>query len=133
MAAATAVAPDTQPPSGPGSLAAQAGSPSQINLSWTASNDNVGVKNYILERCDGGATCTGPYGQIATPTATSFSDTGRAAAKSYGYRVSAIDAAGNTSGYAVANAATPAAPPSILAAYASTEGSCPTTADASGK
>ena len=129
----TTLTPDTQPPSTPGSFSAAAASASQINLSWTASNDNVAVKNYILERCDGGATCTGPYGQIATPTATSFSDTGRAAATSYGYRVSAIDAAGNTSGYAFANATTPAAPSSLLAAYAFSEGSGTTTADASGK
>jgi hypothetical protein len=125
--------PDTQPPSAPGALGATAVSSSQINLSWTASIDNVAVKNYILERCDGGANCTGPYGQIATPTATSYSDTGRAAASSYGYRVSAIDAAGNTSGYAFANATTPAAPSSLLAAYAFNEGSGTTTADASGK
>src|SRR6185503_20949001 len=36
---------------------------------------------------------------IATPTATSFSDTGLTANTSYSYRVRATDAAGNLGGY----------------------------------
>ena len=46
----------------------------QINLSWTASTDNVGVTGYRVERCQG-AGCTN-FAQIATPTGTTFSDTG---------------------------------------------------------
>jgi chitodextrinase len=39
----TPAVPDTTPPTAPTNLAATAASSSQINLSWTASTDNVGV------------------------------------------------------------------------------------------
>ena len=101
--------PDTQPPTAPTGLTATAVSPSQINLAWTASTDNVAVTGYRVERCQG-AGCSN-FVQVATPTATSFSDSGRAAATSYSYRVRAADAAGNLSGYSsVQSATTPAAP-----------------------
>src|SRR6185436_12453097 len=74
-----------------------------INLSWTASTDNVGVTSYLVERCTG--TCT-TYTQIAAPTTTTFSDSSLAAATTYGYRVRAIDAAGNLSSYSNAVTAT---------------------------
>ena len=47
---------------------------SQINLSWTASTDNVGVTGYRVERCQG-AGCTN-FAQVGAPAATSFNDTG---------------------------------------------------------
>ena len=107
--AATPALPDTTPPSAPSSLAATAISVSQINLSWTASTDNVGVTNYLVERC-AGASCTS-FAQIATSTTTAYSNTGLSASTSYRYRVRATDAAGNLSGYSsVATAATPASP-----------------------
>src|SRR5439155_1644055 len=62
----TAVAPatpDTQPPTTPSNLTATAVSGSQINLSWTASTDNVGVTGYPVERCQGaGCTSFAPIG-----------------------------------------------------------------------
>ena len=51
--AATPAPTDTQAPTTPASLAATASSNSQINLSWTASTDNVGVTGYRVERCQG--------------------------------------------------------------------------------
>src|SRR6266550_433229 len=48
---------DTQAPTAPGNLTATAVSGSQINLSWTASTDDVGVTGYAVERCQG-AGCT---------------------------------------------------------------------------
>ena len=69
----------------------------QINLSWTASTDNVGVTGYRVERCQG-ASCTN-FAQVGTPTATTFSDTGLTANTTYRYRVRATDAAGNLSAY----------------------------------
>ena len=58
-----------------------------------------------MERCQG-AGCTS-FAQIATPTATTYSDTGLAAG-SYSYRVRATDAAGNLSPYSnVASATIP--------------------------
>ena len=96
---------DTVAPSAPAGLNATVVSTNQINLSWTASTDNVGVTGYRVERCQG-AGCAS-FAQIATSTGTSFSDTGLAAATSYSYRVRAADAAGNLSAYSnVASAAT---------------------------
>jgi RHS repeat-associated protein len=107
-ASATTPVPDKTAPTAPSSLTASAASSSQINLSWTASTDNVGVSGYRVERCQG-TSCTN-FAQIGTPTVTSFSDTGRTAATAYRYRVRATDAAGNLSAYSnIAAATTPAA------------------------
>src|SRR5271169_1311607 len=100
--------PDTIPPSTPANLTATATLATQINLSWTASTDNVGVTGYKVERCSGAACAN--FVQIATPAATTFNDTGLTASTSYSYRVRANDAAGNNSGYSnTASATTPAA------------------------
>lgn len=80
--------PDTTAASVPTGLTATAVSGSQINLSWNASTDNVGVSGYRIHR--NGV-------QIATSDATTHSDTGLAANTSYNYTVSAYDAAGNDS------------------------------------
>jgi len=105
MNAGVAGGTDTTPPTAPSALNAAAESTSQINLTWTASSDNVVVAGYRVERCQG-AGCSN-FAQIATPTATSFNDTGLAATTSYSYRVRAADAAGNLSGYSnVASATT---------------------------
>jgi chitodextrinase len=86
--------PDTQAPSAPGGLSAQAASQSQINLSWSASTDNVGVAGYEVYRKVGGG---GPV-KVATVNTTSFGDSGLAPATTYAYYVVARDSAGNTSG-----------------------------------
>jgi chitodextrinase len=87
---------DTTPPTAPSNLTATAGS-TQINLAWTASTDNVGVTGYQLERCQGSG-CSN-FAPIATPTTTTFGDTGLAMSTSYSYRVRATDATGNLSLY----------------------------------
>src|SRR5207247_2393900 len=92
--AVTLAVPDTTPPSAPSNLTATAASSTQINLSWTAATDNVGVTGYLIERCQG-AGCSS-FAQVATTTgATTFSDVGLAASTSYSYRVRANDGAGN--------------------------------------
>lgn len=92
--------PDTTAPSTPANLAASAVSTSQINLTWSASTDSVGVTGYVVFR--GGV-------QIATPATNSYSDTGLSASTNYSYTVKAKDAAGNTSAAsAAANATTQA-------------------------
>ncbi len=93
----TSAASDTTAPTAPTGLTATVASSSQINLSWTASTDNVGVTGYRVERCSG-ASCT-TFAQIGTPTATTYNDTGLAPSTSYSYRVRATDAAGNLSSY----------------------------------
>lgn len=80
---------DTVAPSVPTNLSAAAVSTSQINLSWTASTDNVGVTGYRIYR--GG-------NQIATVTSgTTYQNTGLTASTAYSYTISAYDAAGNNS------------------------------------
>ncbi len=98
---------DTTRPTAPTGLAAAAAGPTGVNLGWTASTDNVGVTGYRVERCQG-TGCTN-YAEIATPTATTYGDTGLSPSTTYRYRVRAVDAAGNLSTYSsVATATTPA-------------------------
>ncbi|MDE2312094.1 MAG: hypothetical protein KGJ93_03350 [Patescibacteria group bacterium] len=84
----TPPASDTTAPSVPANLAAIAVSSSAVNLSWTASTDNVGVTGYRVYR--NGI-------QIGTTANTSYNDTGLTASTQYSYTVSAYDAAGNAS------------------------------------
>jgi len=79
---------DYSSPSVPTGLTATAGSSSQINLSWTASTDNVGVTGYKIYR-------NGTY--LKSVSTTSTSDTGLNSSTRYCYTVSAFDAAGNVS------------------------------------
>jgi len=92
-ASATTATPDTTPPTAPTGLTATAISSAQINLAWTAATDDVAVTGYRLERC-AGVGCSN-FAQVATPTGTTFNNTGLAPATTYGYRVRAVDAAGN--------------------------------------
>lgn len=103
---------DTQAPTAPTSLAASAASSSQINLSWNASSDNVGVTGYDVYR---GGTF------LKSVTGTSTSDTGLTASTSYSYTVRAKDAAGNVSANSnTASATTQAAPSDTQAPTAPT-------------
>ena len=129
VAGATTQGADTQPPTAPTNLTATA-SAGQINLSWTASTDNVGVTGYLVERENPGSSS---FVQIGTTTGTTYSDTGLTANSTYSYRVRATDAAGNLSPYSnVAGATTPATTPGLVAAYSFSEGTGTTVADASG-
>jgi hypothetical protein len=100
----TSASEDTEPPSPPTGLNAAAIGSTQIKLTWTASTDNVAVTGYRLERCQE-AGCSN-FAQIATPAATSYTDSGLTAGTVYQYRVRAIDAAGNLSVYSPVAAAT---------------------------
>jgi hypothetical protein len=75
-------------PSIPTNLTATVNSSTQINLSWTASTDDVGVTGYKIYR-DGT--------QITTTANTSYTNTGLMAETLYSYTVSAYDAAENNS------------------------------------
>jgi N-acetyl-anhydromuramyl-L-alanine amidase AmpD len=85
----TAAGPDTAAPSVPGGLTVSSKSTSQIDLSWTASTDNVGVTGYKIYR-------NGTY--LTTNTDTTYSNTGLAEGSTYTYQVTAIDHAANESG-----------------------------------
>lgn len=80
-------APDTTPPSAPSNLTASATS-TQINLSWNASSDNVGVAGYYVYRNSA---------RLATVNTTSYGDATATAGVTYTYYVVAFDAAGNIS------------------------------------
>ncbi len=82
---------DKTAPTIPTNLTANAVSPSQINLSWSASTDSggAGLAGYIVYR--GGS-------EIGRVTTTSYSDNGLNANTAYSYTVKAYDNAGNVSG-----------------------------------
>jgi chitodextrinase len=98
----TAPSADTQAPIVPTGLTATAISNTQINLSWTASTDNVAVAGYRVYR-------NGT--QIATSTGTTYSNTGLTASTQYSYTVSAYDAARNFSAQGASVSATTRATP----------------------
>jgi len=80
---------DVTPPSVPTGLAANPISGTQIDLSWNASSDNVGVTGYRLYR-----DAVPAIDQVGL----TFSDTGLTAGTAYTYTVEAYDAEGNVSG-----------------------------------
>ena len=105
------ITPDTQAPTAPTNLKATSASATQINLSWTASTDNVAVTAYKVLRCQG-AGCTN-ISTIATVTGLTYKSTGLTASTTYRYRLRAADAAGNLSPFTSFVSATTvvAAPP----------------------
>jgi hypothetical protein len=88
---------DTTAPSVPASLTATSISFSQINLSWAASTDNVGVTGYKIYR--GGV-------QIGTSINNNYNDNSLSPSTAYSYAVSAYDAVGNDSPQSTAVGAT---------------------------
>ncbi len=97
----TTPTPDTTAPSVPTGLSATAVSTSEIDLSWSASTDNVGVSGYKVYR--NGSLVT-------TVISTTYKNTGLTANTAYGFTVSAIDAAGNESSQSGSASATTFAP-----------------------
>ncbi len=93
---------DLTTPSTPTSLQATTISTSQIDLSWNASSDNIGVTGYRIYR-DGT--------QIATTSNTTYQDTELSISTMYSYTVTAYDAAENESGQSSASSATTLSPP----------------------
>src|SRR5205085_2920021 len=91
---------DATPPAVPTGLTARAAGASEIDLSWTAATDTVGVAGYKVFR-DGGTT---PIGIVTS--GTTFTDTGLTVSSTHPYTVVAVDAAGNASAPAAAATAT---------------------------
>lgn len=79
---------DTTPPTAPTNLSVASTTSTTVNLTWTASTDNIGVTGYQVLR-------NGT--QVGTSTSTSYQDTGLTPATNYSYTVKAYDAAGNVS------------------------------------
>ncbi len=79
---------DTQPPSVPTGLTGNAVSGSEVDLSWAASTDNVGVTGYNVYRNGD---------MVGTSVVASYKDKALTANTAYEFSVSAYDAAGNVS------------------------------------
>ena len=118
--AADVTVPDLEDPTAPQNLSATAVSPSQIDLAWEASSDNVEVTSYEIYRDDALLTTIDP--------ATAYSDSVIAPA-THKYEVRALDAAGNVSAFSNSDTAavtvpdteSPAAPGNLTAVQTSTD------------
>ncbi len=95
---------DTTAPSIPTGLSATAISSTQIDLSWTASTDNVAVTAYRVYR---------DSVFVATSTLTTYSDVGLTPSTTYSYTVSAVDASYNASAQSASASATTFATPVV--------------------
>ncbi|MFD0673818.1 fibronectin type III domain-containing protein [Cohnella sp. GCM10027633] len=85
----TSAVSDTTAPTAPTGLASPSKTDTSVNLSWTASTDNVGVTGYNVYI--GGALAG------STTGATTYAATGLTASTAYAFTVKAKDAAGNLS------------------------------------
>jgi len=100
--------PDTTRPNPPTNVSGSAASPTQVNLTWTAATDNVGVTGYDVLR---NGTLLASIGATTT-----YSDTTVAASTTYQYVLQARDAAGNVSDPSAppVTVTTPAANPPVF-------------------
>jgi hypothetical protein len=100
-------APDSKPPSVPGNLKVTAASATRVNLSWSASTDETGVKGYTVYR--NGA-------KLATVMAPGliYSDATVSPQTTYSYTVDAFDQVGNHSSKSAPVRVTTPVMPSIL-------------------
>src|SRR3989344_8151694 len=80
--------PDVSPPSAPTSLTVTGIGFTQINLSWGASSDDIGVAGYRVWRNNA---------VVGTTGATTYSDNGLVSGTQYRYNVTAFDASGKNS------------------------------------
>jgi fibronectin type 3 domain-containing protein len=122
-ATVTVKPPDNEKPTAPGNLTATPAGTGQIDLSWLASTDNVGVTGYNVYR-DGA-----PLASLGVTT--SWSDTTVSANSTYQYEVHAVDAAGHESDASNTATATTYVPQQVLTlspeADARVESATPTT------
>jgi fibronectin type 3 domain-containing protein len=105
-------------PAVPTALTAVAGN-QQVSLSWTAA---TGASSYHVKRA---TTSGGPYTQVGSATATSYSDTSVTNGTTYFYVVSAVNTSGESanSSQASSTPTTPAAGvPAVPAALSATAG-----------
>ena len=79
---------DTSAPTVPAGLTATQRSDTEVDLTWSAATDDVGVSSYVVRR--NGV-------QVGTPVTPSFTDQGLTIGPLYSYAVAARDAAGNES------------------------------------
>lgn len=81
---------DNSPPTVPSNLTFSQTTENSTILSWNASSDNVGVKDYSIFQDDA---------VISTSISTSYTATDLSSGTNYSFKVKANDNAGNTSGF----------------------------------
>ncbi len=84
----TTFAPDLEPPTVPGSLAANATASTSVALTWIGSTDNVAVASYIVTR-DGNDIAN------LAASAISYTDDSATPDTTHAYSVTAVDTSGN--------------------------------------
>ncbi|MBA7697670.1 hypothetical protein ES703_106338 [subsurface metagenome] len=98
---------DRTPPAAPTDLTAAADGENQINLSWNENTEDDLDHYNVYRSGDAG----GPYSEIGSADAPTYSDTELAAGTTYYYVVTAVDTSRNESGYSeVASATTDGEP-----------------------
>src|SRR5215217_7018155 len=90
---------ETTAPTTPGNLNASAASGIQVNLSWSASSDNTGVRGYGIYR-------NGVLVNTVEKNTLNYSDTNLVPSTSYTYRVDSFDGSGNHSALSTSKSAT---------------------------
>ncbi|MBP7867452.1 MAG: fibronectin type III domain-containing protein [Acidobacteria bacterium] len=88
---ATTLSPDSEAPTVPGNLQGISPDTTTVNLSWSASTDNVGGSGLDGYKVYRNSVC------ITKVSTTNYSDTGLQEGTQYNYGVSAVDLAGNES------------------------------------
>jgi chitodextrinase len=106
LSVTTLVVPDTTAPTVPNGLVASSITQTSLSLSWSASNDAVGVTGYKIFK--GGV-------QLGTSATTNISVTGLTASTLYSFTVSAYDAAGNNSAVSSSLSVTTLSSPDTIA------------------
>jgi chitodextrinase len=98
---------DSQAPSSPTNLTTNAVGATQVDLTWQASSDNVGVSGYDVYR-DGNLVAT------VSGATLSYSDYSVLPSSTYSYSIDAYDPSSNTSGLSTPNSVTTSAMPPTL-------------------
>jgi fibronectin type 3 domain-containing protein len=133
-AEASAVIPDTDPPTAPTALGGTLVGTS-VSLSWTAATDDVGVARYSVHRGTTAGFTPTTGNRIGQPTGTSFTDS-TAVPGTYYYVVTAQDAASNvgpkSNEITITIDPPPPPPPGLVGAYGFDEGAGTAVGDASG-
>ncbi len=90
---------ESTPPTTPTNLAVTVVSGTQVNLSWSASTDNTGVRGYGIYR-------DGVLINTVEKNILTYSDSSLSPATTYAYRVDAFDGSGNHSGLSTSKSVT---------------------------
>ena len=92
---------NASPPTAPDNLVATATSTSSVSLSWSAGSGSI--DHYEIQRA---TSVNGPFTTLPNTTSTSFTDSSLSSTTTYIYRVRAVDAGGNYSGFSNTDIAT---------------------------